>query len=126
MKTNIPGVTAVDHTVDVDGRLVAGFLVRLFGRDLGFVWTLRGVWHWASMSGRTTGERDRKAEAIQTLVDAFDRAKERAKTAPKTAPKTASTTTAPRPAQRIDWSTTRARDLAGDVAAALKKHGGAK
>lgn len=71
-KTNsLTGATLTDHTVDTSAGIVAGFLVRKHGRDLGHVWTQGGVWHWRSASGRNFGERQKKHAAVQALLDAF-------------------------------------------------------
>lgn len=71
------GVILADHTVNDDAtgtnRLVAGFAVRTTtGRDMGFVWTVRGVWNWRSPSGKNFGERKNKYTALVALRDAFN------------------------------------------------------
>lgn len=71
MINSITGASLTDHTVDTTAGTFAGFLVRKYGRELGYVWTQGGVWHWRSVSGRNFGDRQKKHSAVQALVDAF-------------------------------------------------------
>jgi hypothetical protein len=147
------GLILADHTVNDDTtgtqRLVAGFAVRTTtGRDMGFVWTVRGVWNWRSPSGKNFGERRNKYTALIALRDAFNhhdaarglrsRAahvmtdatapgdarrvetadRPRTATAPKVAPPVAPV------AQVINWGASSGPGLSNAVAAAFKKHGG--
>jgi len=148
------GVILADHTVNDDAtgtnRLVAGFAVRTTtGRDMGFVWTVRGVWNWRSPSGKNFGERRNKYTALVALRDAFNHhdaargLRSRAAhvitstepTAPPVARRVESTdrprtATAPKVAppvapvvQVINWGAVTNPGLSDAVAAAFKKHG---
>jgi hypothetical protein len=149
------GVILADHTVNDDAtgtnRLVAGFAVRtMTGRDMGFVWTVRGVWNWRSPSGKNFGERRNKYTALVALRDAFNHhdasrgLRSRAAhvvestdrpTAPQTArrvestdrPKTATASQVAAPVvpvvQVINWGAVNNAGLSDAVAAAFKKHG---
>jgi hypothetical protein len=66
------GSTLTDHTVDADGKTHAGFLIRKASKEIGFVWTSSGVWHFRSVSGKTSGTCQHKHTAIVALVSAYD------------------------------------------------------
>lgn len=73
VKVYLDDVTLEDHSVTLDASIVAGFLARDYcsRKELGYVWTLHGVWCWRSMTGNHYGERQKKRAAVETLRDAW-------------------------------------------------------
>ena len=61
----------IAHTVDVDGTLVAGFLVRQGGAELGYIWCTGQEWGWRSLDGKAFGVRHQKMIAADTLYDVY-------------------------------------------------------
>lgn len=64
------GLKFVDHTVEIDGEIGAGYLVRNSSNvDLGYVWCIQSCWKWCTMDKKNFGERKDRKAAAQVLQD---------------------------------------------------------
>lgn len=62
--------TLHDHTVEVDGELGGGWLVRSKGgAPLGYIWCDQQMWKWKTMNGEHFGERSTRRKAAEVLVE---------------------------------------------------------
>jgi hypothetical protein len=63
-------VILTPHTVDVEGGIVAGLLVRTKSRrDLGYIWRAGSVWRWRTVNNSSYGERYSQQAAVTVLRD---------------------------------------------------------
>lgn len=137
------GPTLTAHTVKVDGGYVAGYLVRLSGRDLGKVWPVPGGWRYRTPDGTAfregdTGSQDAAVAALASTSRADFRARvfpmsqkttsyqpvEATRVAPRVA---AAKPAKPEPVkvetrQVIQWGDGTGHDLTAAVGAALGRH----
>lgn len=124
------------HTVEVAGRLVAGYLVRDTGtrRDLGYVWASGSSWQWRA-SASQYGERSSQEAAVRQLRDIADLGTEarpvrlpfevEPEPAPRPRPaaraKVQAVVEEPEPARRVVWADTSATDLTAAIKRRLEK-----
>lgn len=62
-------ISYVDHTIEIDGKLSAAWLVRAFGVDLGYIWCTQDCWKWRTKDAANFGDRTSKKAAAQVLLD---------------------------------------------------------
>jgi hypothetical protein len=62
------------HTVEHNGGILAGFLVRCTAsrKELGYVWQAGSAWRWQTPTRKNSGERSSQRAAVQVLREAYD------------------------------------------------------
>lgn len=71
-KSDLP-YTLHDHTVDIDGEIGGGFLVRMkSGTPIGYIWCTQQQWKWKTMKGENFGERSTRRKAAEVLVEIYN------------------------------------------------------
>lgn len=68
-KTDTSSIRLVDHTVEIDGEIGCGYLVRDHGADIGFVWCIQTAWKYCTMDKQTTGSANTKRAATEALQE---------------------------------------------------------
>jgi hypothetical protein len=68
-KTDTSALQLLDHTVEIDGTIGAGYLVRERGTDLGYIWPTAGGWRWVTADKREKGGASSRRIACEALQE---------------------------------------------------------